>query len=156
MKKNTIFGIMKKHTFIALALIAILAQGCRNSIKTEINNDDSKPLEEYSSPGVYSYKSKRAKPIYTFPSLQTQRANGRSSLTKSVRYMNLSDGKMLSVSAPASLTQGSSANVSVSAYGITEVPDSSFTTSATLFLQTDSLLYFTDNNNPYAYIIDFN
>lgn len=146
---------MKRKLLFALALLAVLAQGCKSHISPGIGDDDGyKPLEEYSQQGIYSVKSSKAKPLYTFDESSVQRAIGNTSSTRRfVRYMDLGKGKLLTVNVPTTVGVGTSVSITLSSDGISELTPSSITSSATLSSMVSSLYYFTDDNYSYAYII---
>lgn len=146
-----------KHKYLFLtALCAGMLAGCNTEINPEITPEipGAGKLDEFTTPGIYKAVSKnRVSPLRVYSQGSDQQSIVSKSSATGYRVMNLPEGEMVSICVGSkTFSENESYSVNVMSFGIQGL-ESEYTSNATLVKKDGKILYFSDDNNPYVYLI---
>lgn len=144
-----------------MALCAGMLAGCKHdSITPEKPKTDEEvipgagKLEEFSTPGIYKTESTDlVSPLRVYSQGSDQQSIVSKSSSTGYRVMNLQEGQMLSICVGAkTFSENKSYSVTVMSFGIPGL-ESEYTSNVSLVKKDGKILYFSDDNKPYVYLI---
>lgn len=111
-------------------------------------------LEGFTTPGIYNVESEDlVSPLRVYRQSSDQQSIVSKSSAIGYRIMNLPEGEMVSIIVGSeSVTENKSYTVNILSFGVSGL-ESEYSSMATLFKKDGKILYFSDDNKPYVYLI---